>query len=204
MRRLVAQWQAAKSEKDKRLREWDLATRLIALGAGQQREALDAIRAGRNLLVDPDPIPLLISAAADDLRTQTNAAYAEWQKAWEAGEARLKADPAWEKISPDQKRALRSEHGLQLQEPPDLSTPEKIAESLSARGLSHWRDMIFALPGRMEAALRDAALELEPKTQTIAMPRRVLRSEADLDAWLAELRDIVAPMLGDGPVLPSA
>ena len=204
LRRLVAQWQAAKSEKDKRLREWDLATRLVALGAGQQREALDAIRAGRNLLVDPDPIPPLISAAADDLRTQTNAAYAEWQKAWEAGEARLKADPAWEKISPDQKRALRGEHGLQLQEPPDLSTPEKIAESLSARGLSQWRDMIFALPGRIEAALRDAALELEPKTQTIAMPRRVLRSEADLDTWLAELRDIVVPMLGDGPVLPSA
>ncbi|MGD9617796.1 MAG: hypothetical protein AB7H90_21850 [Alphaproteobacteria bacterium] len=203
LRPLIAQWQAAKAEKEKRLREWDLATRLVALGAGDQQDALDAIRTGRSLLVDPDPVPPLIAAAADDLRSRTTTAYASWRQAWEAGEARLKADAAWEKIGSEKKHELRVEHALLPQNPPDLSTPETIAETLSARGLPQWRDMVFALPGRIEAALRDAALELEPKTQTVAMPRGVLRSEADLDAWLAELRGIVAPLLGDGPVLPS-
>lgn len=201
---LITEWQAAKAEKEKRLRDWDLATRLVSLGAGGQREALNAVRTARSLLAEPNPLPALISAAADDLRNQANVAHARWQQAWEAGEARLKADPAWEQMSPEKKHALRDEHTLLPREAPDLSTPEKITESLSARGLSQWRDMALALPTRIEAALRDAALELEPKTQTVAIPRRPIRSEADLDGWLAEIRATIAPLLAAGPVWPSA
>jgi hypothetical protein len=201
---LITQWQAAKTEKEFRLRDWNLATRLVSLGAAGQREGLDAIRTARNLLAEPNPLPALLSAAAEDLRNQTNTAHAAWKQAWHAGEARLKADPAWEKMSPEKKHQLRVEHALRLQEMPDLSTPEKIAESLSARGLSQWRDMAFALPARVDAALRDAALELEPKTQTVAVPRRVIRTESGLDAWLGEIRDTIAPLLADGPVWPSA
>jgi hypothetical protein len=201
---LIAQWQAANAEKETRLRDWGLATRLVALGARGEQGELDAIRGARSLLAEPNPLPSLISAAADDLRNQTNAAHAAWRQAWDAGEARLKADAAWDKMSPEKKHELRVEHGLLLQDMPDLSTPEKIAESLSARGLSQWRDMAFALPGRIEAALRDAAVELEPKTQTVTVPRRVIRTEPDLDAWLDEIRATIAPRLANGPVWPSA
>jgi hypothetical protein len=64
--------------------------------------------------------------------------------------------------------------------------------------------MALALPACVDAALRDAALEVEPKTQSITIPRRVIRNEPDLDAWLAELRGNIAPHLPDGPVLPVA
>jgi len=201
---LIAQWQAAKAEKELRLRDWNLATRLVSLGAAGQREALDAVRTARNLLAEPNPLPSLVSAAAEDLRSQTNMAHAAWQHLWEAGETRLKADQAWERLSPDKKQELRVEHTLLLQEMPDVSTPEKIAESLSARGLSQWRFMALSLPKCIDNALRDAALELEPKTQTVAVPRRVIRTEADLDAWLSEIRGTIAPLLADGPVWPSA
>jgi hypothetical protein len=87
---------------------------------------------------------------------------------------------------------------------PDLSTPEKIAEGLSARGLSQWRFMALSLPKCIDNTLRDAALELEPKTQTVAVPRRVIRTETDLDAWLGEIRASIAPLLAAGPVWPSA
>ncbi len=107
-------------------------------------------------------------------------------------------------MNPEKKHELRVEHALLLQELPDLSTPAKIAESLSARGLSQWRDMAFALPARVEAALRDAAVALEPKTQTVTVPRRVIRTEPDLDAWLDEIRATIAPRLAEGPVWPSA
>jgi hypothetical protein len=85
-----------------------------------------------------------------------------------------------------------------------LSTPEKIRDSLSRRGLSDWQNMTFALPSRINRALHDAALELEPNTQTVAVPRRVIRTEPDLDAWLTELRTTIAPLLASGPVLPTA
>jgi hypothetical protein len=204
LRPLIVQWQAAKTEKESRLRDWGLATRLVALGARGQQGALDAIRSARGLLVEPNPLPALISAASDDLRDQANAACAAWQQAWDAGEARLKADAAWDKMTPEKKHHLRVEHELLLQETPDLSTPGKIAESLSARSLSEWRNMVLAVPARIDAALRDAALELEPKTQTIAVPRRVIRTEPDLDAWLDEIRATIAPRLADRPVWPSA
>jgi hypothetical protein len=123
---LIAQWQAAKAEKERRLRDWNWATRLVSLGAAGQREALDAIRAARNLLAEPNPLPTLVSAAAEDLRNQTNTAHAAWREAWEAGEARLKADSAWEKVSPEKKHELRVEHALLLQEIPDLSRRRRL------------------------------------------------------------------------------
>ena len=99
---------------------------------------------------------------------------------------------------------MRVDHALLPQDAPDLSTPEKIAESLTARGLAGWRDMAAALPTRIETALRDSAVEAEPKTQTVAIPRRVIRSKPDLDAWLEEIRATIAPLLASGPVWPAA
>lgn len=200
----VPQWRAAKAERENRLRDWTLAERLIGLGAEAQRASAEAIRVGRTLLADPNPLPPLVSAAADDLRSRGNAAYASWRAAWDAGEARLKADLAWGKIIPEKRHELRVANGLLDQAAPDLSTPGKIADSLTARGLSQWQDMAAALPGRVEAALQDAALELEPKTQKVPIPRPTLKSVADLDDWLATLRATIAPRLEAGPVLPTA
>lgn len=204
LKTLIPEWQSSRAEMAKRLRDWALAGRLVALGAESQRAALDAILAGRALLAEPNPLPPLVAAAADDLRARATAAFVAWQAAWEAGEARLRADESWGKIAPEKKHELRVQHGLLSQEAPDLSDPPRVAESLSARGLSEWQSMALALPARVDAALRDAAVELEPKTQTVALPRRTLRSMADLDAWLDEVRQQVAPLLGAGPVRPVA
>ncbi|KFB73524.1 MAG: hypothetical protein AW09_001214 [Candidatus Accumulibacter phosphatis] len=36
--------------------------------------------------------------------------------------------------------------------------------------------------------------------QPVTLPRRLLRSEADLEAWLAEVRSAVLAKLSNGPV----
>jgi hypothetical protein len=201
---LIPQWQAAKVETAKRMRDWMLAWRLVSLGAEGQRAALDAILAGRTLLSEPNPLPPLVAAAADDLRTRATAAHGTWREAWNAGEARLKADEAWGKITEVLRRDLRVEHKLLPQEAPDLSDPVRVAEALGARGLSEWQSMAMALPARVEAAVRDAALELEPKIQSVSIPRRTLRCNADLDLWLDEVRKQIAACLHAGPVVPVA
>jgi hypothetical protein len=201
----VPQWQAAKVEKDRRLRDWSLVQRLIGLGAENVRDEAEAIRAGRSLLSEPNPLPTLVSAAADDLRSRANAGYSAWQTAWNEGEARLKADPAWNKLDPDKRRQFRVDRHLLQYEAPDLSTPQKISESLSTRGLTQWHDMAAALPSRVENVLQDAAIELEPKTQKVPIPKpSVMKSVADLDTWLEALRAAIAPLLNAGPVLPTA
>jgi hypothetical protein len=200
----VPKWQADKSEKEKRLRDWTLVQRLINLGAEKVRAEAEAIHAGRSLLSEPNPLPNLVSTAADDLRTLANAAYGAWQTAWSDGEARLKTDAAWDKLDPEKRHDFRLGRGLLPRDAPDLSTPTKIAESLGALGLSQWRDMIAALPSRVEGVLQDAAIELEPKTQKVAIPKpSVIKSVEELDAWLAALRAAIAPHLSSGPVLPT-
>jgi hypothetical protein len=204
LKKLIPVWQAQKAEKDRRLANFRLAERLVGLGATSQQPALTAINAGRTLLDEPNPVVSLLSTAADDLRTKANDGFQAWKTAWDAGHDRLKADEAWCKISPEKKHDILAAQGLLTRTTPDLSTPEKIVESLSACGITQWRDITLALPARVEAALQDAAVEIEPKTQSVTIPRRTLRNETDLDAWLGEVRAAVAPKLAYGPVLPKA
>jgi hypothetical protein len=204
LKQRVPAWRAQKAEKDKRLAEYRQAERLVALGADGQATALAAIKSSCSLLDEPNPVAPLVAAAATDLRTKAHAGYQAWQAAWQTGQARLKADEAWGKISPEKKYAFLAAQGLLDRPAPDLATPDKIVESLSACGIGQWRDITLALPARVDAALQDAAVEIEPKTQSVTIPRRTLRSEADLDAWLAEVRGVIAPSLAAGPVLPKA
>jgi hypothetical protein len=201
---LIEQWRKDKAEIVARLPKWKLAENLVSLGAEEQRAALDAVRTNRSLLANPNPVPPLVTAAADDLRGRANAAYTAWNTAWKAGESRLKADPAWNALTPEKKHELRQTHGLLPQIAPELTSPEKIADTIRQRSLSEWQNMTLALPPRLDAALRDAAIEIEPKTQSVSIPRRTLKTEPELDAWLKELRDEIAPLLSNGPVLPSA
>lgn len=201
----VPQWQAAKAEKEKRLSEWALIERFVGLGAEAQRPEADAIRNARSLLSEPNALPALIKAAADDLRSRTNAAFEAWRSVWQAGEERLKVSEAWGKLSAEKRHEFRTTHGLLPQDGPDLSTPDKIAQTLSARRLSQWQDMTAAHPGRIEAALQDAAVELEPKIQKVEVPKpTVIRSVADLEEWLTALRQTIVPRLEAGPVLPTS
>jgi hypothetical protein len=79
---------------------------------------------------------------------------------------------------------------------PRIELPEvKIADTIRQRSLSEWQNMTLALPPRVDAALRDAAIEIEPKTQSVSIPRRTLKTESELDAWLKELRDEIGSPL---------
>ena len=72
--------------------------------------------------------------------------------------------------------------------------------------LSHVRpdalaDRIAALPSRFDEVLVKAAEEMEPEVQFVNLPRRTLKSEADIDAWLEDVRRELREALQDGPVI---
>ena len=195
-------WKAAAQKIGDRLANWQLAERLVALGAVDQEDDLDDVRCGRRLLADPDPMPALISAAAGTLRTKLNAAHGDWAAAWQKGDQRLTEDPTWGKLSSQQKDAIRQECGLLMANKPAVDTPQTIAEALSQRGLSEWENMSKALPARIEDALAAAAAVLEPKARPVSLPGAMLKSEVELDEWLSKVRERVAKALADGPVIP--
>jgi hypothetical protein len=82
-----------------------------------------------------------------------------------------------------------------------VSTPESILDALERCSLSQWADRIQALKGRFEQARLAAAKLLEPKVQRVDLPRRTLKDEAELGAWLAEAEALIRGKLGEGPVM---
>jgi hypothetical protein len=204
LRSALSNWKKNKSEIDARLRQWHLARTLVEAGAEQQRPSLEAVYSGRTLLANPNPLPPIIGAAADDLRFRANNAFTEWQAAWDLVEARLASDPAWNATSPEKQHEFRKANGLQQLNSPDLSTPEKIAESLQQRRLADWKSEALALVTRGNHALRNAAIAMEPKTQHVSIPRRTLRTPEELKEWLDELNAQIGPRLCNGPVYPVA
>lgn len=92
---------------------------------------------------------------------------------------------------------------MQLSAPenaPKLGTLTELIESLATCSPQRWGEKHDALRGQLSRALNLAVQKLEPKVQPITPPRRILRSEADLDAWLAEVRQTVVAKLNNGPV----
>ncbi len=195
-------WRNAKTEIDQRLPTWRRAERLVALGATDQIAALSAILTGRRLLENPDPLPSLVQDAAEALRIQLNTAWATYEAAWTAGEARLSRDITWGKLTPEQRHDIRAGVGLLKADAPMVGSPQEIIDALSARSLSGWGDLSKSLPTRIDDALADAAALLEPKAKPLVLPGLIIKSEAELDEWLETLREKVLAALVNGPVIP--
>jgi hypothetical protein len=131
-----------------------------------------------------------------------NAAHSAWQTAWTKGEQRLTSDSTWAKLTPEQKHSIRQASGLLAVAEPSVDTPHAIAEALAQRGLSEWENMAKALPVRIDDALAAAAALLEPKARTVTLPGAMIKTEAELDAWLANVRSTIVAALPNGPVIP--
>lgn len=195
-------WKAAAAKITQRLPNFRVAERLVQLGAEGQKIELDTIRTNRQLLGDPDPVPPVISAAADALRGRLNTAFNAWKKAWDAGEAKLANSETWNKLSPEQKRLIREDEKILPLTKPEVDTPASISESLGQRNFVGWENATKALPTRIDEALASAAILLEPKAQTISLPGSLLKTEHDLDAWIQAARDALKGALANGPVIP--
>jgi hypothetical protein len=62
-------------------------------------------------------------------------------------------------------------------------------------------DRVAAMPGRFGNILIAAAELLEPETQTVQLPRRMLKTEADIDMWIEEIRQQLKSVLAKGPIV---
>ncbi len=195
-------WREAEAKIGSRIAAWSLAEHLVGLGADSQAAEADSVRSGRLLLTDPDPVPPIIAHASDALRIKVNGLHARYEAAWKAGEDRLANDPTWGQLQPDQKHAIRQDAGLLPIPKPLVDTPQAVASALQSRGLSEWDSAVKALPTRVDEAIAAAAATLEPKARTVSLPGGLLKSEADVDAWLKKLRTQIVDALAVGPVIP--
>lgn len=201
----IATWKKTRDLIAKRLPAWQTLERLAAYAASLPEakpwlEQREAIRAGRLLLAEPDPVAPVLKALVDLLRQALNAAHAAYEAAYQSAMAVLEADEVWSNIGPADQARILTDVGLEPLTKPDLGSDQALLKALDTKGLAARRTEAEAIPSRVEKALQQAAQLLEPKVQFVAVDRAMLKTEADVDAWLASQRKKLVEALKSGPV----
>lgn len=169
--------------------------------AGEAAGSIAAIEAQRTLLAEPDPVPALTARLTAALRSALGALQSNLAAAFTTGAAQLAASGLWPRLKDAQRRELTARHQLDAPTPAPIGTDDELLAALRAAPLAARRDLVDAIPARFARALEDATRLLEPKAQRVPLPPATLKTEAELDAWLTQVRGLVAGKLKDGPVI---
>ncbi len=202
----IKDWRATGVQIAKRWPVWTLLQDLLAhandLGPYKElEEEAESIRAQRALLADHDPVQALLDKTVDLLRNSLNHHVEAYRKTFDREMALLEQDANWQKLNPEQRKAILAKHGLNETVSVDVATPESILDELERCSLSQWADRTQALKGRFEQARLDAAKLLQPKVQQVNLPRRTITDEAELADWLEETEQLIRDALEEGPVM---
>lgn len=198
-------WTKTADDIAKRLPVWRQLNELLrhakALGPHTALKAeVDAIAAQRSLLAEPDPVRPLLDKSVDLLRQALNAKLQAFEQTFQQQQSQLQQDADWNKLTDAQRADLTGKHNLSAPVALQLGTPEQLQDALDGCDLDHWVSKAQALPSRFEAARHAAVQLLKPNVVHVALPKRTLNDEAELQAWLAEVQALLQAKLQQGPV----
>jgi hypothetical protein len=200
-------WQTAAAEGERRLPRWQALERLLEHARDLPEGAaaapqVEAIRANRALLAEPDPVPPLRDALAGALRTALQAARQRLADAHAREVGALAAADEWQRLPDAERERLTREHRLESVPALDLRDDEALLRALAASPLASWADQVAALPARAAQAREAAARLIQPATVRVTPPSATLRTTAEVDTYLAELRGAIMAEVAQGkPVM---
>ena len=202
----LAAWKKRADAIAKRWPAWERLIQLQTFGdglpeAGACAQSTAAIITGRTLLADPDPVPELTKQLTTALRTTLGTLQENLAAAFATGHERLTASQVWGRLTDEQRAALTAACHLTPPAKAPIGTDDEILDALRARTLTDRRNLVDAVPQRFTRALDEASQLLEPKAVRVILPSATIKDTAELDQWLAEVREEVAGKLKDGPVI---
>jgi len=204
----VDAWTALAADIAKRWPNWVTLKRLVAHAADLTDAdvicaQVQTIEQQRQLLETPDPVTPLLANLTQLLRDELNAVKAAYDSNWDAGEAKLQADDNWQQLEPEQRYQLRAAQHLVESSKPNVQVEDTgaILTTLDAMALGAFRDRVAAMPARFDQIGMGAAKLLEPEIQDVNLPSRTLKTDADVDAWLADVSDLLKTKIKNGPVI---
>jgi hypothetical protein len=115
----------------------------------------------------------------------------------------LGKNPLWSKLSSAEQKSLLQSQGLDVDPDFQSGTPDKLLQSLQAMSLSHWKDRILSLPSRFANLETLLAKQAEPKAHEVSLPKRTLRTQEDVEAWVKETMTLLLQKIKEGPVVLS-
>ena len=159
--RQFQEWSKDKAEIAARLPRWKGLEQLLRYAQGTEaaarvRPQVEAIRAQRSLLAEPDPVPPLTTELAAALRQALQDARARLEADTRREQAGLEALAEWQQLAPADRQSILIEAGLGAVPPLQLGTDEQLLDALQATPLSSWENRSAALPERAARARQEA------------------------------------------------
>jgi len=196
----LEQWQAADGKRQKRENEWDMLGRLLHHAdklpvVAAVQPAYEAIRDGRQLLDEPNPIAPLLDELATAIRAEILQTAEALSVAQKAAVAELEESADWKKLDVSDRAEILAEATLTAADLPETSTEAALLDALDVAPLSGWRDRISLVSSRRDQARQRAAKRLEPDSVTVALPPATIKSPNDLEAYIDEVKARVQPHL---------
>ena len=206
LKRAIDDWIALSKGIENCWPSWEMLLSLLNLSEGLDSSAevkaqAEAIRQQRLLLADPDPITPLLKALEDALRKKLISLYKHYSEDLTRLMTQPETDSNWGDLTEDERQRILEECGIVELPPIAVGTLNELTKALERYPIRTWSDRIDALPGRFSRARKLAAESLEPKTQAIDIPRRMLRTEEDIEAWVQEVRSKMSDALKKGPIV---
>jgi hypothetical protein len=205
----IESWTERAKLKAERMSRWRTAERLARHAEPLTEAATDlielkGIRDGRQLLEPIDPLPSPMRRLRELLTKQLMRAHRDLSDAARSALEGLSANSIWAALDLAKKESILAEVGLKLPQHPDISDDEKLAESLDRRPLGQWQAEIRGVAELQVNAAQKAAQLSAPQTQRTMIERgTVVRSEPEVDAWLARQRTTLMAAVVRGPVVIS-
>jgi hypothetical protein len=196
-------WRTASAQREKREAVWHELERLLRHAEGMSvasavAPAVAAIRAGRQLLDDPDPTAPLLAEIVATLRDEVTRLAERLADSQRAAVAQLTAWGEWNKLDAVDREAIVADVKLVPTQPPDVTSEEKLLEVLDSTPLSAWVDKISLVDGRRDQARQRAAKKLEPESVEVKPPSATFKPGDDPAPYFDQLRTVVQSHLDSG------
>lgn len=189
-----------------RMPSWLQVQSLLSHGAGiaeleEVRDQVEAVRAGRQLLDEPDPVEPLLATTSTVMRDTVMQAADHVQAAYDGAMSSLAGSQEWAQLSEEDTARFAEQIGLMSPRVLDVSTTDALVAALERTPLSAWRDRAEAMPERANRARMLAIKAAEPQAVPFAPPKASLRTADDVDRYVEELRTALLKAIEDGTVI---
>ncbi len=200
-------WRAAKETIRQREPRWETLNRLVNHARGlpvvaEVEPQVKAISDQRSLLDGQDHTQVLCERLTQTLRETLGTAAASYE-AEHAGQMKhLAASSAWQSLTPEQQSGILSSHEIASVPTVRVGSEAEVLASLASISLQDWQTRHDALSTRFERARKDAEKLAEPTAVRVRLPSATLRTAAEVDEWLAGVRDEIITKIEEGnPVI---
>ncbi|MHB8898382.1 MAG: BREX system P-loop protein BrxC [Thermoguttaceae bacterium] len=202
----ATEWLEIQTAIHDRLPRWKTLGQLLKHADGlpeaeEVRPQYQAILDNRQLLNNPNPVPPLCDTLAKALRTSLGKSVDLYTDTIQTEMEALSSSDVWQSATAEQQRNVVASHNLDDEPNLRLGTEAELLETLDRASLETWKTRIDAVPQRFSQAKLELARLLEPRASKVTLPGATIKTEPELDEYLARCRKVIVEKLGDGPVI---